>query len=286
MLYKTKDQWLNADRKRVLLFAMSGLGKTYVSNMLRSTGNWFHYSVDYRIGTRYMGEHILDNAKAEAMKVPFLAELLRSDSIYIASNITFENLDPLSSYLGKPGNADLGGLPLAEYRKRQDQHHVAERAALLDTEHFIKRAETLYGYQNFICDTGGSICEVVDPSDPQDPILKALEEQTLMVWIKGDEDHTDALVARFDKQPKPMCYQAEFLIKTWNDYLSENNAQEGDVDPNAFVRFAYAKALHHRQPRYAAMAQRGLTIDASDMARVGSEQDFVDLIGDTLAQTA
>ena len=56
--------------------------------MLRSTGDWLHYSVDYRIGTRYMGEFIADNAKLEAMKVPFLRDFLMSDSIHIASNIT------------------------------------------------------------------------------------------------------------------------------------------------------------------------------------------------------
>ena len=37
---------------------MSGLGKTHMSNLLRGTGSWFHYSIDYRIGTRYMGEFI------------------------------------------------------------------------------------------------------------------------------------------------------------------------------------------------------------------------------------
>ena len=74
--------------------------------------DWFHYSVDYRIGTRYMGEHIVDNFKREAMRVPFLRDLLRSDSIYISSNITFENLEPLSTYLGKPGDPDKGGLSL------------------------------------------------------------------------------------------------------------------------------------------------------------------------------
>ena len=108
MLYSSAQDWTDAPAKRVLLFGMSGLGKTHVSDLLRDTGDWFHYSVDYRIGTRYMGEHIADNAKAEAMKVPFLAQLLRTDSIYIASNITFENLAPLSSYLGKPGDSDKG----------------------------------------------------------------------------------------------------------------------------------------------------------------------------------
>ncbi|MEC8582362.1 MAG: ATPase, partial [Pseudomonadota bacterium] len=89
MLYSSAKEWRDAPQKRILFFAMSGLGKTHVSNLLRDSGKWFHYSIDYRIGTRYMGEYIIDNAKREAMKVPFLRDLLRSDSIYIGSNISF-----------------------------------------------------------------------------------------------------------------------------------------------------------------------------------------------------
>ena len=109
MIYGNKGDWLAATQKRVLLFGMSGLGKTYLASMLRGTGSWFHYSVDYRIGTRYMGEYIADNFKREAMKNAFLRELLLSDSVYIASNITFDNLAPLSTYLGKPGSPAKGG---------------------------------------------------------------------------------------------------------------------------------------------------------------------------------
>ena len=76
MLYTSAQAWRDAPSKRVLFFGMSGLGKTYISNILRHSGQWFHYSADYRIGTRYMGEYIADNAKAEAMKVPFLRDLL------------------------------------------------------------------------------------------------------------------------------------------------------------------------------------------------------------------
>src|SRR5690606_35043578 len=116
--------------------------------------------------------------KREAMKVPFLAELLRSDSIYISSNITFDNLDPLSTYLGRPGSVDHGGLPLAEYQRRQEQHRVAEVAALLDLPYFIERAKDLYGYSDFIADTGGSLIEVVDPTNPDDPVIKTLTGST------------------------------------------------------------------------------------------------------------
>jgi hypothetical protein len=114
MIYQTADDWRAAKAKRVLLFGMSGLGKTYISNLLREGGGWFHYSVDYRIGTRYMGELIADNFKREAMKVPLLRELLMSDSVHIASNITFDNLAPLSTYLGKPGDPARGGLAFSE----------------------------------------------------------------------------------------------------------------------------------------------------------------------------
>lgn len=286
MLYQSAADWRDAPQKKVLLFAMSGLGKTHVSNTLRESGDWFHYSIDYRIGTRYMGEHIADNAKAEAMKVPFLRDLLLSDSIYIGSNITFNNLNPLSTYLGKPGDAQQGGLPFDEYMRRQDQHRASEVAALQDTPQFIDRAKSLYGYEHFVCDTGGSICEVVDPSDKNDPILNTLSQNTLMVWIKGSEAHTDELIRRFDKAPKPMYYQPEFLMAQWQAYLAQEGCAPENVDPDAFVRFAYAKALAHRQPRYEAMANWGVTICASEMAQVKSAADFEDVIANALEPSA
>lgn len=282
MIYTSAQEWRDASQKKVLLFGMSGLGKTHISDALRANGDWFHYSVDYRIGTRYMGEHIADNAKREAMKVPFLRELLMSDSIYIGSNITFNNLAPLSTYLGKPGDAEKGGLPFAEYQRRQAQHESAEIAALMDTPSFIERGHDLYGYDHFVCDTGGSICEVVDPENPDDPILKTLENSTLMVWLKGSEAHTEELIRRFDRAPKPMCYQPKFLLDAWTTYLAETGVPEAKVDPDAFVRWTYARALAHRQPRYAAMAKRGLTVPAEDVAQVQTAADFIDVIADAL----
>ncbi|AVO39856.1 ATPase [Pukyongiella litopenaei] len=279
MLYSSAQNWRDAPRKRVLFFGMSGLGKTHLSQMLRAAGGWFHYSIDYRIGTRYMGEYIADNAKAEAMKVPFLRELLLSDSIYIGSNLSFENLTPVSAYLGKPGNPSLGGLPMTEYRRRQEQFRMAEVHALLDTEYFIDRADRLYGYPHFICDTGGSICEWVDPENPDDPVLRDLAGNTLMIWIRGDEAHSAELVRRFDKAPKPMSYQSEFLERVWSEYLSENNILETDVDPDGFIRWTYARALAHRQPRYEAMARNwGVTVTADEVSGVRDAGDFEDLI--------
>ncbi len=281
-MYPSAQSWREAPSKRVVLFGMSGLGKTHVSNILRESGDWFHYSVDYRIGTKYMGEHISDSFKREAMAVPYLRELLLTDSIYIASNITFDNLAPLSHYLGKPGDADKGGLPIDEYLRRQELHYQSEVASMMDTAHFINRAKDIYGYDHFVCDTSGSICEVVDPEDKDDPVLNALSETALLVWIKGSDDHTEELARRFDRAPKPMYYRKEFVTARWDEYLSENSIEPENVGPDAFVRWTYRKAMKHRQPRYEAMSKWGVSVSADEMAKVKSTDDFNNLIASAL----
>ena len=283
MIYQNASDWRAAPRKKVLLFGMSGLGKTHVSNLLRAAGDWFHYSIDYRIGTRYMGEYISDNFKREAMKVPLLRELLLTDSVHISSNITFNNLAPLSTYLGKPGDPAKGGVPFAEYLRRQDQHRGAEISALLDTPRFIDRAHDLYGYDNFVCDSGGSICEVVNPDDPADPVLRALAQNLLLVWIEGTEANTADLIRRFDRAPKPIYYQREFLNTIWARYLDENRLTEDQVDPDAFLRWGYSQVLAHRQPLYAAMARNwGVRVAAADIARIQSAAEFETLVAKAL----
>lgn len=285
MIYDTPEAWHASSRRRVLLFGMSGLGKTHVAKALRAAGGWFHYSIDYRIGTRYLGERIADNAKREAMRVPFLRDLLLSDSIHIASNITFDNLDAISTWLGKPGDPARGGLPFAEYQRRQAEFRDAEVAALLDTGRFIDRAWDIYGYPHFLCDTGGSICEWVEPDDPADPVLAALAARTLLVWIKGTEAHAAELVRRFDKAPKPMAYHPDFLLRAWEDYGRERGIAEDEVDPDDFIRWTYARALAHRQPRYEALARRwGVTVPAEAMAEVDNEAAFVEVVAGAIGR--
>lgn len=283
MIYENASQWRAAPHKNILLFAMSGLGKTYLSSMLRDTGDWFHYSIDYRIGTRYMSPHIVDMALGEAMKNPVLKDLLMSDSIYIAPNVHTTDLKAISKYLGKPGDVTKGGLAWGEYTRRQDQFQVAEVSALMDTSHFMERSGAIYGYPHFICDTGGSICEWVDADDPDDPILTELASKTLMVWIEGTDDHTAELVRRFDKEPKPMSYDPTFLLATWRAYLAEFGVAEDKVDPDDFIRWAFAKALAHRQPRYRKIAEKwGITVPMEAVTKVKDTEGFVSMIADAL----
>lgn len=258
---------------------MSGVGKTRIASMMRRDAGWFHYSVDYRIGTRYLGEAIADEFKREAMKTPMLRDMLLSDSIYISSNITFDNLAPLSTWLGKPGDASKGGIAFSEYVRRQRDHRTAEIAAMLDTSLFIEKAKSIYGYANFICDTSGSICEVVDPDDKADPVLTSLAAACRIVYIEGDEDHAAALKARFAAAPKPMYYNEEFLNRIWADYLTEKTVPEAAVDPDDFIRWGFSQLIDWRAPRYKAIADKwGVTISARDVETVKTPDDFLRLI--------
>jgi hypothetical protein len=279
MLFSSVDEFVKAPRRAITVFGMAGVGKTRLSNMLRDN-SWFHYSADYRIGTRYMGEFIVDNFKREAMKVPFLAQLLRSDSIYISSNITFDNLDPLSTYLGTPGDETRGGLPLAEYQRRQEQHRVAEIAALQDVPYFFDRAKALYGYNDFIADTGGSLIEVIDPTNAEDPVVKTLAAHTALIYIRGTDKDAIELVKRFKKSPKPMYYRPEFLIEKWAEYKLINGIMDDcDVDPAGFGAWGFEALLHDRLPRYQALADNfGYVIEASDLATVRDGDEFIDLV--------
>lgn len=287
MIHETPEDWLKAPQKSVALIGMSGVGKTRISALLTDEGDWFHYSVDYRIGTRYLNEQIVDDFMREAMKNAYLRDLLRSDSIYIGSNLSFHNLTPLSTWLGKPGAAAAGGIPFEDYLSRQRLHREAEIASMLDAPSFVDRARDLYQYSHFVCDTSGSLCEVVEPENPNDPVLNSMYQSMLPVYIRGTDAHEADLKARFDRSPKPMYYQEAFLTEVWADFLAETGKPADKVDPDEFIRYGFARLLNHRRPRYQAIADRwGVTVEADDIAAVETGADFDALIAQALQNRA
>ncbi|MFN2309601.1 MAG: ATPase [Gammaproteobacteria bacterium] len=257
---------------------MSGVGKTRLSNLLRRH-NWFHYSGDYRIGTRYLDEPILDNIKHKAMEVPFLRELLRSDSIYIVNNITVDNLQPVASFLGKLGNPEQDGLGLTEFMRRQELHRLAEVAAMRDVPEFIHKAQTIYGYQHFVNDAGGSVCELDDPE-----ALETLASHTLILYLQATADDAQELIRRAESDPKPLYYRAAFLREQLEVFLQEHGLRYvAMIDPDDFVRWMFPRLFYARIPRYEAIAQQyGYTISTTELAQVQDEPGFMRLIESAL----
>lgn len=266
--------------KSVTLLGMSGVGKTRLARMLRRH-NWFHYSGDYRIGTRYLDEDILDNVKAQAMQVPFLRDLLRSDSIFIANNITVDNLQPVASFLGKLGNPELGGLPLTEFKRRQVRHREAEIAAMRDVPEFIRKARDIYGYEHFVNDAGGSLCELDDPQT-----LEILARHTVILYIRASEEGAVEVIRRAEVDPKPLYYRETFLDEQLDHYLREQGlAYVAQIDPDAFVRWVFPRLFHTRIPRYEAIAaEYGYTVTSEEVAQVRDEGDFIELVATAIAR--
>lgn len=275
----TVDEFRAWENKCITLLGMSGVGKTWLANMLRRS-NWFHYSGDYRIGTRYLDEPILDNIKQQLMQMPFLRDLLRSDSIYIRNNLTVDHLKPVSAFLGKLGNPESGGLPLAEFKRRQELHRQAEVAAMKDVPEFIRKARSIYGYQHFINDAGGSVCELDDPQ-----VNEVLDQHTLILYIKATDRDEQELIRRAERDPKPLYYREAFLDEQLAVYMAERGLDYvALIDPDDFVRWMFPRLFYSRIPRYEALAKRyGYTVTTTELWQVRDERGFVELIERVIA---
>lgn len=268
------------DKKSISLIGMSGVGKTRIASMLRKQ-HWFHYSSDYRIGTRYLDEPILDNIKYQLMAVAFFRGLIRSDSLNISNNITIDNLEPVSSFLGKLGDPDEGGLSLKEFKRRQELHRQSETAAMKDLPEFIYRANNIYGYDHVINDTGGSLCELDNCE-----VLDVLSEHSLIIYIEASENDEQELIERAEKSPKPLYYRESFLDEQLAIYMSEKDLEYVTlIQPDDLMRWLYPRLFYSRIPRYKAIAEEyGYTVSIEEASKVKDEKDFVQLISSVLAR--
>lgn len=271
----TVEEFRHWKHKNVTLLGMSGVGKSYLSSMLQGK-NWFHYSGDYRIGTRYLDEHILDMIKQQAMQVPFLKDLLRKDWIHIRNNIKVDDLGPVLSFVGKLGNPALGGVELDEFIRRQAIYRQAEIDAMLEVPEFIKKAQHIYGYRHFINDVGGSLCELEEPG-----VIESLIDCSLILYIQvTNQAQEDTLVQRAQSSPKPLFYRPEFLQQHLQMYFEETGLEyAAQIDPDEFARWVFPHLFHSRIPRYEAIAQpHGYTVTSDEVAQVKNEDDFLALI--------
>jgi len=276
------EEFRNWKNRSITLLGMSGVGKTYLSALLRRS-DWFHYSGDYRIGTRYLDEHILDLIKAQAMQVPFLKDLLRRDWIFIRNNIKVNDLGPVLSFVGKLGNPDLGGLAMEEFSRRQALYRQGEIAAMMEVPTFIRKAQQIYGYSHFVNDVGGSLCELEEPA-----VIDVLVRHSLILYIQVPPEDEIKLIQRAQADPKPLYYRPAFLGTAVRDYLDEQELEYvAEIDPDEFTRWVFPRLFHSRVPRYEAIARpHGYTVVSTEVAQVRDEADFLDLLEAAIARKA
>ena len=268
------DDFLAWKNRAITLLGMSGAGKTTLASKLPKT-SWFHFSGDYRIGTRYLEEPIVDNVKREAMQVELLRNLLCSDSISIISNITVHNLAPISTFLGKVGDPARGGLSVEEFKRRQHLHRDAEIRAMRDVETFIEKGREIYGYPHFVNDAGGSVCELIDTD-----AIEVLAANTLVLYLRAGPDMEQALIERQRAHPKPLYYGESFLDERLQEYVDDHRlGSTDDMNPDKFVQWIFPKLVEYRRPLYQRIAdEHGYTLQANDAEHIRDEADLLELI--------
>ena len=264
--------------KRITLLGMSGVGKTHLAKLIGEEGDWFHFSGDYRIGAAHLKEEIIANIANKMSSDSWLKTLLDNNSISVNSQVTFDNLEPISAFLGKVGNPEEGGLPFDEFVRRQHLFLEAERKAMYEVPEFISKSQAK-GFPHFINDAGGSLCELEDSN-----LFKLLSDNTLVVYIKTSKENERVLIERAKENPKPVYYNPVFFERSVKAFLSENNLEyAAQISPDSFVSWVFPKLIEDRLVKYSSLAGKyGCTIKSDDLHNCKSSNDVLNLISSAL----
>jgi hypothetical protein len=257
---------------------MSGVGKTHLAKLIGENGGWYHFSGDYHIGATYLKDEIINNITKKMKQDPWLQNLLDSQSISVNSQVTFDNLEPISAFLGKVGNPEEGGLAIDEFIRRQNLFLEAEIKAMYDVPSFIKQSQQS-GYDNFINDAGGSLCELEDKK-----LYQLLAKNTLIVYIKTNKEAERVLIERSKNQPKPVYYHPDFFASALQSYLEKNSLDYvAQINPDTFARWVFPRLVEDRLEKYQVLAdQHGCAIKSDDLYHCHSADDVINLIAGAL----
>ena len=274
----TAKEFRSEKNKRLTLLGMSGVGKTHLARLIGENGGWYHFSGDYHIGATYLKDEIINNIAKKMKQDPWLQNLLDNQSISVNSQVTFDNLEPISAFLGKVGNPEEGGLAIDEFIRRQGLFLEAEIKAMYDVPNFIKQSQQS-GYDNFINDAGGSLCELGDKK-----LYKLLAKNTLIVYIKTSKKAERALIERSKNQPKPVYYHPDFFRSALQSYLEKNGLDYvAQINPDTFVRWVFPRLVEDRLAKYQTLAAHyGCTIKSDDLYHCHSADDVINLIAGAL----
>ena len=250
----TKSDFNKIDHKVITLMGMSGVGKTYLSNMLESDG-WLHYSCDLDIGTKYLAEDM---------------EL----SLGEPNRVSMDDLSQLSEYVGRLGAKEHGGLPFDEFKRRQQKYLAAECQSLRGLKGVVSEAHD-DGFTHVINDSTGSLCEIDD-----DVLLDSIDENSLIVYIKANDEQEQKVLQRAQTYPKPLFFSPEKFDGWVVEYLEEKELNNSDeINTDDFSRWVFPKLFENRLPKYQAIADKyGVTIPSEEFQDITTADKFLSII--------
>ena len=240
--------------KRFALLGMSGLGKTFISRKLVNKDRWSHYSVDYEIGKL----------------------LFKNEHKHLLDGFEIGNLTNLSNFLGKPGSQSLGGISFSDYLKRQQLHRDAEIKATLNASLLVENSPEL---SHFMCDTSGSICELVNPLDENDKILSSLSKNFLIICLEAPDTMYQVLIDRFLAKPKPMYYEENFLNSLWQRFRDDTSTICDEINPDDFMIYGFKALIERRKAIFDTISKNwGISLNFEQLREVKCAADLIEAI--------
>ena len=221
---------------------MSGVGKSYLSLQLAEWG-WHHYSCDLEIGTRFLGDHIEGEVRAE-------------------------DLSALSRFIGK-----VGELPLEEFKRRQKLYYNAEIAALKDV------AQKADKYKKFVNDSTGSLCEILD----EDVLREVGEATLFVYIKASKKEEAEILrrAEEYPKPLFYPPRQFDAWLHEYQQLFDAPNPDQ--IDADEYARWVFPRLFETRLPKYERLAEMyGVIVSSKEVHGVRSEDDFLNLIAKAL----
>ena len=240
--------------KRFALLGMSGLGKTFISRKLVNKDSWSHYSVDYEIGKL----------------------LFKNQHKHLLDGFEIGNLTNLSNFLGKPGSQSMGGISFSEYLTRQQLHRDAEIKATLNASSLVEGSPEV---SHFVCDTSGSICELVNPQDENDKILSSLSKNFLIICLEAPDTMYQVLIDRFLAKPKPMYYEENFLHSLWKSFRADTSTTCNEINPDDFMIYGFKALIKRRKAIFDTISKNwGISLNFEQLREVKCAADLIGAI--------
>ena len=153
-------------------------------------------------------------------------------------------------------------------------HRDAEIKATLDACLLVESPDL----SHMVCDTSGSICELVNPFDESDKILTSLSKNFVIICLEAP-DSVSSMNCRFLANPKPMYYEENFLRFLWDNYKNHASDVNDQVNPDEFMVYGF-KALIKRRKRFSiqSLKIKGISLDFEKLRKIKSAVDLIDAI--------
>ena len=127
-----------------------------------------------------------------------------------------------------------------------------------------------------MCDTSGSICELVNPSDENDVILKSLSKNFLIICLEAPEAMHQVLIERFLAKPKPMYYEENFLHSLWQSFRNDTSNINDQINPDDFMIYGFKALIKRRKAIFDSISKNwGISLNFENFRMVKSAADLV-----------